>query len=228
MRNCCTIDDLSNDGYVSPMANTILNKKFRYTYTNVTLKLIIINAVIYFLMILVPRLYGYLAMVPSYILYRHWYWQVLSYMFVHGGFGHLFFNMFGLFMFGTPVERRIGSKEFLLFYLLTGVLSGVFSLISYLLAGKNIILVGASGAIYAVLLAFAVLYPSARVFIFGIIPIRAPVLVIGYTVLEIFNQITGSSQGVAHLTHLAGFGFAYLYFILRLRINPIEEWKRNL
>ncbi|MDY0371879.1 MAG: rhomboid family intramembrane serine protease [Sphaerochaetaceae bacterium] len=209
------------------MANTILNKKFRYTYTNVTLKLIIINAAVFLLTMLVPRTYGYLAMVPVYIVYRHWYWQVLTYMFVHGGFTHLLFNMLGLFIFGTPVERRIGSKEFLLFYLLTGVLSGVFSLISYVLAGTNVVLVGASGAIYAILLAFAVLYPTARVFIFGILPVRAPVLVIGYTVLEIFNQITGSSQGVAHLTHLAGFAFAYLYFLFRLRINPITEWRRN-
>lgn len=209
------------------MANTILNKKFRYTYTNVTLKLIIINAAVFLLTMLVPRSYGYLAMVPVYIVYRHWYWQVLTYMFVHGGFTHLLFNMLGLFIFGTPVERRIGSKEFLLFYLLTGVLSGVFSLISYVLAGTNVVLVGASGAIYAILLAFAVLYPTARVFIFGILPVRAPVLVIGYTVLEIFNQITGSSQGVAHLTHLAGFAFAYLYFLFRLRINPIQEWRRN-
>jgi len=209
------------------MANTILNKKFRYTYTNVTLKLIIINVAVFLLTMLVPRSYGYLAMVPVYIVYRHWYWQVLTYMFVHGGFTHLLFNMLGLFIFGTPVERRIGSKEFLLFYLLTGVLSGVFSLISYVLAGTNVVLVGASGAIYAILLAFAVLYPTARVFIFGILPVRAPVLVIGYTVLEIFNQITGSSQGVAHLTHLAGFAFAYLYFLFRLRINPIQEWRRN-
>lgn len=209
------------------MANTILNKKFRYTYTNVTLKLIIINAAVFLLTMLVPRTYGYLAMVPVYIVYRHRYWQVLTYMFVHGGFTHLLFNMLGLFIFGTPVERRIGSKEFLLFYLLTGVLSGVFSLISYVLAGTNVVLVGASGAIYAILLAFAVLYPTARVFIFGILPVRAPVLVIGYTVLEIFNQITGSSQGVAHLTHLAGFAFAYLYFLFRLRINPITEWRRN-
>lgn len=209
------------------MANTILNKKFRYTYTNITLKLIIINVAVFLLTMLVPRSYGYLAMVPVYIIYRHWYWQVLTYMFVHGGFTHLLFNMLGLFIFGTPVERRIGSKEFLLFYLLTGVLSGVFSLISYVLAGTNVVLVGASGAIYAILLAFAVLYPTARVFIFGILPVRAPVLVIGYTVLEIFNQITGSSQGVAHLTHLAGFAFAYLYFLFRLRINPIQEWRRN-
>ena len=226
-RNICTIDELPADSYVSAMANTLLNKKFRYSYTNVVLKLIIANVVVFLVTMLLPRTYGYLAMVPSYIVYRSWYWQVFTYMFVHADFTHILFNMLGLFMFGTQVERRIGSKEFLLFYLLTGTLSGIFSLISYVSAGTNVILVGASGAIFAVLFAFAVIYPYARVFVFGIFPLRAPVLVILYTLLEMFNQVFGSTRGVAHLTHLAGFGFAYLYFLLRLRINPIEEWRRN-
>jgi membrane associated rhomboid family serine protease len=225
--NSCTIDELSYDSYVSFMKYTMLNRKFRYSYTNVALKLIIANAVIFFLTQLMPQLYAYLAMVPVYTIYRYWYWQVFTYMFVHADFTHILFNMFGLFMFGMPVERRIGSKEFLLFYLLTGTLSGIFSLLSYYLSGTNVILVGASGAIYAVLFAFAVLYPSARIFVFGILPIRAPVLVVLYTLLEVFNQVGGSTRGVAHLTHLAGFGFAFLYFIIRMRINPIDEWRRN-
>ena len=225
--NSCTIDELSYDSYVSFMKYTMLNRKFRYSYTNVALKLIIANAVIFFLTQLMPQLYAYLAMVLVYTIYRYWYWQVFTYMFVHADFTHILFNMFGLFMFGMPVERRIGSKEFLLFYLLTGTFSGIFSLFSYYLSGTNVILVGASGAIYAVLFAFAVLYPSARIFIFGLVPVRAPILVVLYTLLEIFNQVGGSTRGVAHLTHLAGFGFAFLYFILRMRINPIDEWKRN-
>lgn len=227
MCNCCTIDETLFDSYFSAMKYTMLNKKFRYSYNNVALTLIIINAVVFFMTMLMPRLYGYLAMVPSYIVYRHWYWQVFTYMFVHADFTHILFNMLGLFMFGMPVERRIGSREFLLFYLLTGTLSGIFSLISYVAAGTNVILVGASGAIYAVLLSFAVLYPYARIFIFGIFPMRAPVMVVLYAAIEMFNQVFGSTRGVAHLTHLAGFGFAYLYFIVRLRINPIDEWKRS-
>lgn len=226
-RNCCTIDETFSDSYVFAMKHTVLNRKFRYSYTNVALKLIIINAVVFLFTMMMPRLYGYLAMVPAYIVYRNWYWQVFTYMFVHADFTHILFNMLGLFMFGMPVERRIGSSEFLLFYLLTGTLSGIFSLISYVAAGTNVILVGASGAIYAVLFSFAVFYPYARVFVFGIFPMRAPILVMVYTGIEIFNQVFGSTRGVAHLTHLAGFGFAFLYFMLRLRINPIEEWKRH-
>jgi membrane associated rhomboid family serine protease len=63
--------------------------------------------------------------------------------------------------------------------------------------------------------------------VFGIIPVQAPLLIGIYTVMELFNQVSGTSGGVAHLTHLAGFGFAYLYFIFRLRINPLDEWRRN-
>lgn len=226
--NSCTIDELLLGRYVSSMAHTFLNRKFKYTYKNVTLYLIGINVLFYLFAYLSPRINNYLALIPPLVTQRHWYWQFVTYMFVHGNFSHLFFNMFGLFMFGLPVERRLGSREFLLFYLLVGTLSGIFSYVAYLIAGQAFILVGASGAIYGLLLAFAVLYPRARVLLFGIIPIKAPYLVIGYTVLEIFNQVSGSSQGVAHLTHLAGFGFAYLYFVLRLKIKPLQEWRRHV
>jgi len=205
-----------------------LSRKFRYSYSNVTFKLIIINVAMFFLINLVPSLYGIFAMVPGYIIYYKWIWQVFTYMFVHADFSHILFNMFGLFMFGLPIERRLGSKEFLLFYLLSGTLSGVFSLIAYLATGTNVVLVGASGAIYAVLLAYSVLYPTSVIFLFGILPIRAPYLVIGYALIELFNQVFGRVGGVAHLTHLAGLAIAYLYFVVRLRISPYKEWKRHL
>jgi membrane associated rhomboid family serine protease len=83
-------------------------------------------------------------------------------------------------------------------------------------------LLGASGAVFAVLLAFATYFPDARIFIFGIFPIKAPYLVMGYAAIELFSQMANVSSAVAHLTHLAGFGFALLYFIVRLGINPIR------
>ncbi|MCK5197636.1 MAG: rhomboid family intramembrane serine protease, partial [Spirochaetales bacterium] len=106
-------------------------------------------------------------------------------------------------------------------------LAGALTFIMYLLTGYHVVLVGASGAIFAVLFAFAVYFPNAKIYIMGIFPIRAPVLVIGYTVIELFSQVTGGADGVSHLTHLAGFGFAYLYFILRLGINPIDSFKHR-
>lgn len=209
------------------MNRSIINKKFRYSYTNITLKLIITNVIIFLLTMVSDSLYLSLAMVPGFIVYKYWIWQFVTYMFVHGGLSHLFFNMFGLFIFGTHVERQLGSKEFLLFYLLTGTLSGIFSFIAYLVAGVNVILVGASGAIFAVMLAFAVFYPHARIFVFGILPVKAPVLVVVYAAIELFNQVVGTRAGVAHLTHLAGFAFAYLYMVVRLKINPIKVFLDN-
>ena len=208
---------------------SFINRKFPdSSYTNITLKLVIINALVYLLTAyLYPRSAYYLAMIPSFVL-QGYVWQVFTYMFVHGGFSHLLFNMLSLFIFGSMVERRVGSKEFLLFYLLTGLFSGIVSFVSYLLAGTNVILVGASGAIYGVLLMFAVFYPYARIFIFGLIPVRAPLLVVLYTVIELYSQVFGRGGNVAHLTHLSGLLFAYLYCRIRMKINPVEVFKRTL
>ena len=175
-----------------------------------------------------PRSVLYTAMIPGLVIQKFYIWQFITYMFTHGGFSHILFNMLGLFFFGMQVERRIGSHEFLLFYLLTGVLAGILSFIIYYLTGSyNVILLGASGSIFAVLFAFAVYFPNAKIYIMGIFPVKAPMLVIAYTVLELFSQITSSRTGVAHLTHLAGFGFAYMYFIIRLGINPIDSFKHR-
>jgi membrane associated rhomboid family serine protease len=150
------------------------------------------------------------------------FWQLITYMFVHANFSHILFNMLGLFFFGVQVERRMGSSEFLLFYLLTGFMAGLFSLLVFYLTGSVIILLGASGAVFAVLLAFATFFPDANIYIFGLIPVRAPLLVTGYAVIELVSQFLSVRSGVAHLTHLAGFGFAFLYFLIRFEINPIK------
>ena len=210
------------------MKNSILNRPFPYTFSSVTFYLIGINIIFYMIGYIYPRSVLYTAMIPGLVIQKFYIWQFITYMFTHGGFTHILFNMLGLFFFGMQVERRIGSYEFLLFYLLTGVLAGILSFLIYYFTGSyNVILLGASGSIFAVLFAFAVYFPNAQIYIMGIFPVKAPMLVIGYTVLELFSQITSARTGVAHLTHLAGFGFAYLYFIIRLGINPIDSFKHR-
>jgi len=136
--------------------------------------------------------------------------------------------MLGLLIFGTSVEKAIGSKEFLLFYLLCGLLSGLLSFVIYFFTGAyGVLLMGASGAIYSVLFAYAVCYPNSRVFIWGIIPVRSPILVLIYTIIEIVSQVVSYSN-IAHMTHLLGFFVAWLYFIIRMGINPIKIWKNVL
>lgn len=203
---------------------SILRRPFPYRAYNITFILIGINLLIFFLSMLSANLTSYLAMNPVLTISRGFWWQPVTYMFVHSGISHLVFNMLGLFFFGTQVEREMGSYEFLFFYLLSGTLAGLFSLAVYWFSGSYyVFLLGASGAVFAVLLAFATYYPNAQIFIFGILPMRASVLVLVYTAIELFSQIRGGSN-VAHLTHLAGFAFAYVYFVVRIGLNPIRRF----
>jgi membrane associated rhomboid family serine protease len=160
--------------------------------------------------------------------YQGWFWQFFTYMFAHGGISHLLFNMLALFIFGTQVERQMGSKEFILYYLLTGLLAGFFSFGVYWITGSfQVLLLGASGALFAVQLAYAVFFPDSVIYIWGILPLRAPVMVLGFTALELFSSVVGFRSGVAHLTHLAGFAFGWIYFLTRLGMNPWRALTRR-
>ncbi|MDR3356660.1 MAG: rhomboid family intramembrane serine protease [Spirochaetaceae bacterium] len=200
----------------------LIRKPFAYSYNNVTLALICVNAVVFMLQYLSPRLGGLLAMTPVLVLHG-WVWQFVTYMFAHASFSHILFNMLALFVFGVQTERYMGSKEFLAYYLVTGVLAGFFSFVVFLFTGAALIpLLGASGAIFAVQLAFAAFFPESVLYIWGILPLRAPVMVLAFTGIELFSTIFGIANGVAHLTHLAGFGFGWLYFLVRFRADPIR------
>ena len=223
-KSCTPFDSPLFSYYFLSMKNNILNRRFRYTYSNVAIILIVINFIVFCLTeFLFPRLVYTLALVPSSVLYNHTYWQFVTYMFTHANVSHILFNMLALYIFGTACERRVGSKEFLLFYMLTGVLSGIASYISFYLSNTNVILLGASGAIYAVMLLFSVLYPRAVVYVFGLIPMRAPVLVVVYFFIEFFSQLA-VNDGVAHMTHLFGLLFAFLYIVIRMNVNPFKVW----
>ena len=211
--------------------NSFLNKKFKYTYSNAVSYLILINIVVYMLVNYSNfRINGYplvlcLGLVPGCI-NMGWVWQFFTYMFVHNSFTHLFFNMFGLYIFGKPIERELGTREFLLFYFVCGVLGGVISYFFYLLQGSYaVIVVGASGSLYALLLLSAVLFPYAKVLLFFFIPLRMPYAVMLYIAIELFDQIVGLNGGVAHLIHLSSIAIAWLYCLVRFRMNPIKIWR---
>lgn len=213
-----------------------LRRPFKYAYYNITLWLICINVAIYGLMEICRRVSGVdltgVLGVSLYGFFHHNLWQPFTYMFVHGGFAHLLFNMLALFFFGFPTEKVIGSKEFILLYLLCGILIGFSSLgISYVSfrMTRSVVhylapMVGASGAIYSVLLTYAVCFPRSRIFIWGIIPVPAPLLIIIYFVFEFGAQIIDKSA-IAHYAHVLGFVFAWLYLLIRMGIHPIKVWK---
>ena len=140
-------------------------------------------------------------------------WQPITYMFVHGDFFHIFMNMFVLWMFGTEMESIWGGKKFLQYYLCTGIGSGlVWLMFNY---GRNYsILIGASGAIYGILLAYGLMFPNRKVLIYFLFPIKVKYFVAILALISFVSSIDTSGSNISHLTHLSGMiiGFVYLKF----------------
>jgi len=209
------------------MAVSILRRPFRYSYHSAVLWLIAANVLVFAAGLIVPDIPYYLALNPASML-QGALWQPVTYMFAHAGLTHLLFNMLGLFFFGMAVERSVGTKEFLLYYFLTGIIAGLFSFATYLLTGAmGVFLLGASGAIFGLLLAYATIFPDSRIFIWGIIPVKAPILVLGYAGIELVSELASYNASVAHLTHLAGFGVGWIYFLVRFGVNPARRFFRH-
>ncbi len=150
-----------------------------------------------------------LGMVPVLIWQKGYVWQLLSYMFLHGGFFHVFFNMFALWMFGSDIERLWGTRRFLTYYFFTGIGAGIFSLV--LTPNGLVPTIGASGAVYGILLAFAWLFPERRILLYFVFPIPARVFVLIFGAIELLSSITQPGSPVAHLAHLGGLVFGFLY-----------------
>lgn len=219
--------------------------------------LLIINVLVWFFMAIIPAadqvLTKYLALYyfssPAFQPF-----QLFTYMFLHGNFMHLFFNMFALFIFGKTIEMAMGSSRFLFYYVSCGIFAalvqmGVFAIYIHNLEGLlpvdvvqqvveqgygvlqrgynytdpdcamlnafiNTPMVGASGAIYGVLLAFGFLFPNIPVYIFFIpVPVKAKWLIIGYFAIELMYGVSGSADGVAHFAHLGGMIFGFLILL---------------
>lgn len=151
-------------------------------------------------------------------------WQPITYMFLHGGLSHILFNMLALWMFGTDLERTWGTRFFAKYYLITGVGAAATSLLLSLFTDRVYysVTVGASGAIYGLLVAYAMYFPHRTIFLI-IFPLPARVFVIIAGVLAFMNSV-GGSDGVAHSAHLGGLVIGYLY-LKSLRSRPMDELK---
>lgn len=170
-------------------------------------RLLVANIAVFFLeYTAMPELHNLLAFVPALALTRPW--TIITYMFVHDGFMHIFWNMVGLFFFGPRVEARMGSRHFITLYLVSGIAGAILSFFT-----SPFGVVGASGALFGVMLAFARFWPRDQILIWGIIPVEARVLVLIYTAIELFSGVSGAMPGIAHFTHLGGFAGAYLYLV---------------
>ncbi len=154
-------------------------------------------------------------------------WQLVTYLFMHGGLFHLFFNMFILWMFGMELENMWGSKKFLTFYLLCGAGAGLIHLfISPIFSGMAPT-IGASGAVYGVLLAFAMMFPDRMIFLYFLFPVKAKYFVGFLIILGLFMGISGTRDGIAHFAHLGGAFIAFLYIMADRDRIPVKRWLSN-
>lgn len=145
--------------------------------------------------------------------YRFWaglqVWRIFTYLFLHGGFFHFLMNMFTLWMFGRELENVWGTGEFLKFYFICGICAGIFNIIFEPFSTVSII--GASGAIYGLLAAFAIVFPDSVIYLYGIIPMQAKQFVILLGVIEFFASFHGAPTFIARLAHLGGLLTGYFY-----------------
>lgn len=132
-------------------------------------------------------------------------WQLVTYAFLHANVTHILFNMLGLYSFGADLERAWGGQRFLGYYFACALSAGVTQLAFSAATGSMYPTVGASGAVFGLLLAFALFFPQRRVLLlFPPIPMRAPIFAVVYGVIELFLGVTGTQEGVAHFAHLGG------------------------
>ncbi len=177
----------------------------------------------------IERLFG---LVPYEVVHHLFLWQLATYMFLHGGFFHIAFNMLALWMFGAELESLWGTQKFLRFYFITGIGAAIMTT----LVGPNsyTVTIGASGAIYGLLAAYGLLFPDRVILLYFVLPIRAKYLVLILGLITFWSSISATGGGIAHVAHLGGMIFGWLYLrgprLPRWR-NPIggayDRWKRN-
>src|SRR6185369_4137857 len=187
------------------------------------------NVLMFVLTTISPALVPYLGLVPTLVIHQFWLWQTVTYMFLHGGIFHIVFNMLALWMFGAELERIWGRRYFLKFYFVTGVGAGLltvlFSLLPFDVAHRiqGSVVIGASGAIYGLLLAYALYFPDRPIYMYFVFPIPARIFVAIMGAIAFFSSL-GEAGGVANATHLGGLLVGYLY-LKGARLHPLSELK---
>ena len=181
------------------------------------LRLLVANVLMFFVQYTAPGATSLLVFYPSEVLVHPW--TLVTYMFLHGGFGHIFFNMLALYFFGPPVEQRMGGNRFLTLYFISGIVGALFSIV------LGVPVIGASGAVMGVSLAFAKFWPRQQVLIWGVLPIEARWLVLIYAAIDILGFAGYGTRGIANLAHLGGFAGALLYLLYLERRQGARRFK---
>lgn len=171
------------------------------------LRLVVANVAVFLMTTMSPLLMGQMELVPAAVLVRPW--TAITYMFVHANTMHLLFNMLGLFFFGPRMEERLGGAAFLALYFVSGIVGAV---LTFALAPFAAV-VGASGAVMGVLAGYARYWPEDRIYIWGILPVSARVMVVGLAAYSIWSGFTAVGSGVAHFAHLGGLLAGWLFVL---------------
>lgn len=172
--------------------------------------------------------FGLFALSPGAVIHDLQVWRLFTYMFLHGDVIHIAFNMLMLWMFGTPVAREMGDKAFWKLYLLSGLFAGICSLIFYGTTGNPTIIVGASGAIFALLVAFARFHPDQQLLMFFLFPVPVRYAVLIFVVISLL--LLKADDGIAHIAHLGGalFGWIYLrWFWAPSQGGFLAQWRQR-
>lgn len=186
------------------------------------LRLLVANLGIFLLQASTPQIANMLAYAPRLALVRPW--TIITYMFLHGGFMHLLFNMIVLYFFGPRIEERLGSRNFAILYLISGVSGAILSTIF----APNAAIIGASAGVFGVMMAFAMFWPREKVFIWGVLPVEVRVLVLVTTIFALWSGFRGSQGGVADFAHLGGYAGAYLYLKYLERNSGARKFRDKL
>ncbi len=192
--------------------------------------IIITNVVAFIASLILPSITLGLGMRPADVVGRLFLWQLVTYMFLHGGIFHILFNMLALWMFGVELERMWGSRAFTKYYFVSGVGAALTTLIlsfTPLAFADQLyysLTIGASGAVYGVLLAYAMYFPNRPIYIYFVFPIPARYFVMIMGAISLLSSMNGPGGGIAHTTHLGGLVAGYLY-LKGVRINVLSEIK---
>jgi len=194
--------------------------------------LIIANAATFVVQIMFPGLIAYFGLIPADLLEHFFIWQPFTYMFLHGSFFHILFNMLALWMFGTELEWTWGTRYFLWYYVVTGLAAAattvVVSLLPLAAADRMYVVptIGASGAIYGLLLAYGLYFPTRPIYVYMVFPIPAKYFVMIMGAIAFLSSASGGGGGVAHTAHLGGLVAGYLILTGgRMRLNPWADVK---
>jgi membrane associated rhomboid family serine protease len=221
-------------GILEPQETDMTYYRYRFSFgyglPPMVKNLMIIMGAVFLLQMLVGGwMEFYFGLIPILVWKEYFLWQLFTYIFLHGGLSHILFNLLALWWFGGELENYWGSKKFLFYFLFCGIGAGICTVLFTPGIYQRIPVIGASGAIYGILLAFAWLFPNRPILIYFLFPVPAKYMVIIFGLIEFFSSMGGSGGGVAHLTHLGGlvFGFFYMcYPMIRQKIRR-EYYKRK-